>query len=180
MKLVSLIICSLLPLSAQATNLVATTSIEEKDCVTIASDSLDEEPEVDYYQGECQGLGGYRVYVEGGDLRYNINLGYGNTKIDLIAPPSFHSPVGSKVYWTYERNDEGVSYNAFVYTMSYQSYDTVDEIPVDREVAYIVRLDKESSCVVDVVIDETPLLEKALTKAQNVKGKPCIKQTGVN
>ena len=101
-----------LPIAAQAVGVSfesysAYTSVKPEDCITVESDSLlpPEEREIDFYTGQCAGFGAYSVIVSGGDARYNLDLKYKDTLIELDKLMSFHDLGSDKVEWRYIRLD---------------------------------------------------------------------------
>ena len=56
------------------------TDVAPSTCLTLmSSEGVDTE---DYYAAECPGMGGYRIFISGGDLRYNLSPEYQNKSID--------------------------------------------------------------------------------------------------
>lgn len=59
---------------ANAELLSVYTSVRDSSCVIYDAASLHKNPEIDFLDEECVGLGGYQVMISGGDLRYPLHL----------------------------------------------------------------------------------------------------------
>lgn len=136
---------------AMAANDSFYTSVAVKDCLTIESSELDENAEIDYYYGQCPGIDGYQVYVQGGDIRYNLQLAYNGIAIRLPQLASFHDLGSEKIEWRYKRTDSGVILKSLIYRLSYQDYDQETGEMFDTSKLYVVKLDGTQSCVVKEV-----------------------------
>lgn len=117
------------------------------DCVEISAAT--EEAPIDFYEAECKAFGGYRLLIEGGDLRYGPMLSFGETTVDLNRPGSFHDVGSTKIEWVYQHqiDSEGagrIEWKGLIYRLS------VSSIEGDREdsILYSVRLDGHKSCLI--------------------------------
>lgn len=156
------------------------TSVEGKHCALIDSSELLPEAEIDFSKKHCPGIGGYDVEVSGGDIRYNIKLGYGGTDIPLPHIPSFHD-LGSKVIeWRFSREEGGnngfkkMKLWALIYRIrsfganSRENFDTL----------YVVRLREEKSCAVAAFSKHSNPnadLNKLALEAAEDETLPCLK-----
>lgn len=136
------------------------TSIAKKDCVAISSSQLEKEPEIDHYHGECPAIGGYRVFVSGGDLRYDIKLNYHDSVIILPQISSFHEPASTKIEWRYERHKDKIRYSALIYRISSHVVNQ-DGKSSNKNTLYIIRLNQEKSCFIGKVSSQSRMNEKA-------------------
>ncbi len=155
------------------------TSVLSSDCVTVASSELETDPEIDYYDAECSALGGYQVFVRGGDIRYSLELSYNGVQIPLPRPASFHDLGASKIEWRYERqyseHNSGIVYTALIYRLNYESYDAQKEEFVSTDELVVVRLKGEKSCVIGQIEEQEKMnvLARALADDKNAQ---CVGQ----
>ena len=140
------------------------TSTKTSACRTISSNP----DEAGSYEGECAGVGGYKVRVLEGDLRQSL---------DIISPtkkkselklwerfPSF-SAVGEKLEW---RTKAGVPY-----ALIFRYYVADPSGGKGSQYLFVTKLGKSSSCIVDVVDPMAKQNEKAREIADSSAGKPC-------
>lgn len=142
------------------------TSLKVSDCTTMAAHYLlpEEEQEVDFYQVACPALGGYKVGIEGGDLRYSLVLSFLGTNIPQPSLLQFHN-VGETAEWRYIAGfaapvvDEPV-YTALIYRLNYADYLPNGDV-VDKSKLVVVRLAEEQSCVVGIVEEQADMNDVA-------------------
>lgn len=139
-----------------------------KDCVQISS-STDQAP-IDFYEGECKAFGGYRLTIEGGDLRYHPSLSFGDKKIDIQTPGSFHDMPSNKIEWVYKHSvdKEGsgkLQWVGLIYRLSQATEDGEKDI----QVLYVVRLDGVKSCLVGTTQSNTHAREMAYNSKPGCK-----------
>lgn len=150
------------------------TTVHHADCITIDSSNIDPNAEVDFYRGECPGFGGYRVTVEGGDVRYSLNLSYRGVKIPTVKLGPFHDMHGSSVTWRYKRhvgpNENTIEYKALIYALEYADA----EGNMDNVLHVVVALRGNKSCVTAKIKDSPGAIEAIATVADNPKA-PCVK-----
>lgn len=154
------------------------TNIDYKSCVTVDSSELHSEPEIDFYTGECPALGGYRVTISGGDIRYSLKLNYNGVEIPTVRPGGFHDLPSSKIEWRYERvgswGNYGVNYKALIYRLNATvDYDDSTGNPISEDMLVVVRLKREKSCVVGIVKQQADMNKKARKIADNMNAS-CI------
>ncbi len=118
------------------------------------------------YHASCPAKAPYQLEVEGIDLRYGLNViydGSDNKKTDDSKPkhtvrywyPQFFQ-VGDTVEWRYSQNKQGQkNYHALIYRVysanqSADYSDNGDENGMekrDKQELFVVRLDKDKSCI---------------------------------
>lgn len=156
------------------------TDIETSKCVVISSSELDGEEGVDYLTAECPSFGGYRLMVSGGDIRYSLDLSYEGVEIPMVKLSSFHDLPSAKVEWRYVRSNVEwtpvVTYTALIYRLNRQVDPQTDE---NKDMLIVVRLNKDKSCVVGVVDQQTDMNVKARRIADDIDAK-CIDPANVN
>lgn len=171
-----------LGVSAHAKPLSIHTSIADVDCVINESSELEKEPEIDHFTKECPGLGGYRVIVSGGDLRYGITLDYQGTQVALDYQGSFHEPGSSKIEWVYERqpilgardNPSEAKYLALIHRINYQTMNENGDLGESTKL-YVTKLAGKDSCVVGVVAAVKDMNAKATALGAKAQSLPCLK-----
>jgi hypothetical protein len=174
--------------SANAEALSSYTGVNvEKDCVVAASSETQKDAEIDFLEAECPGLGGYRVYLEGGDLRYGLKLGFGNKKIDIDKTSAFHDMGSEKIEWVYERtvkdvkeedfiiSKHGIKYLALIYRINYSKYDEKTEKETNTTKLIVTKLNGEKSCVVAEVEASDDMNAKAKAIAAKSASLECPK-----
>ena len=148
--------------SAQAKSVY--TSTKTSACRTISSHP----DEAGSYEGECLGVGGYKVRLIEGDIRQTL---------DIISPtkkkselklwemfPSF-SAVGEKLEW---RTKGGVPF-----ALIFRYYVADPSGGKGSQYLFVTKLGKSSSCIVDIVDPMAKQNEKARELADASAGKPC-------
>jgi len=168
--------------SAPAFALSHHTSVDPKDCVVAESSELDKEHEIDHKASECPGLGGYRIFVAGGDVRYSITLGFGQKQMELTKVGAFHDVGSKKIEWVYERpqrkDDEfsediaQVKYLALIHRISFPKQPDDDKW---TSRLYVTKLAGENSCVVGVVEASDKMNDKATAMGLKAQSMECLK-----
>lgn len=157
------------------------TSILPKDCVIYSSSELEAEPEIDHLNSECTGLGGYQIFVSGGDLRYPLSLVYNNKEIKLTNYMGFHEVGAEKIEWLFDRTTDGkVTYKALIHRMNFAQVEGKD-----KSVLIVSKLNKEKSCAVAVVKaskaePSNDMNVKARLIAEKAQSMSCLKSTTTN
>lgn len=148
------------------------TSLKVSDCTTMAAHFLlpEEEQEIDFYQGTCPALGGYKVGIEGSDLRYSLVLSYQGTNIPQPKLLQFHD-VGETAEWRYISGFAGPVvnepiYTALIYRLNYSDYLPNGDV-VNKSKLVVVRLADEQSCVVGIVEQQADMNDVARTIADD-------------
>ncbi|MFM6929065.1 MAG: hypothetical protein ACKOX6_11415 [Bdellovibrio sp.] len=139
------------------------------DCIVV-SQSTDESP-IDFYSSECKSFGGYTLKESGGDLRYGPELSYKDTEIDMQRPGTFHNLGSQKIEWVYDitRGEEGdgeINFKALIYRLSVAD---INPTKKDKSTLYVVRLNKEKSCLIG-----TASSNEAARKLANDSSAKCV------
>lgn len=148
MKLTLIALAALAPMFAQAATKVEWKSVytdTAKDCVVVSA-STDRAP-IDFSASECKSFGGYRLLIDGGDLRYGPSLSYSGKSLEIGRPGGFHDPAGTQVEWIYRRevDEEGsgkLQWKGFIYRLSVTNEDGNSS----RQELHVVRLDGAKTC----------------------------------
>lgn len=157
------------------------TSLAPKDCVTLDSDSLHPNPEIDFYEAECPAFGGYQLTVGGGDLRYHVGLSYNGKSIELVSPPSFHD-VGAKAEWRFKRIEKtgdgdykplSAEPIGLIYRLNMDSYDENTGKNKTIQELVVVRLKGSESCVIGRVKQSGKMNIEAQALADKLDAK-CV------
>lgn len=150
------------------------TSLSEESCVVIDSTDLNPDAEIDFLTAECPSLGGYQVYVAGGDLRYSAQLKFSGKDLPNVELMAFHS-VADKMEWRYRRigsaEDRKVEYTAAIYRLNYQDMDP-DSNPIETSMMVVLRLKGAESCLLGTIPASKDMNEKARALADNMSA-PC-------
>lgn len=153
--------------------LSAYTSVDSKDCVTYQES--DDSSEIDFYTGECAGLGGYQVIVSGGDIRYDLSLKKDGQEIKLSNYSGFHDLGSDKIEWLYERSTENaVIYKALIHKLSINIYDESTGEQKDEEVLLVSKLNGTNSCTVAEVKKSPRMNELAREIAEKAENMSCL------
>lgn len=151
------------------------TSVQTDDCATYDASDLHPNAEIDFYTGECPGLGGYQVMISGGDLRYPLHLVYGGKKITLTQFLTFHQLGSNKIEWLYERSSQGkVTYKALIHRMGYDSYNPETNMAESTEALIVSKLDGANTCSVAVVKKSANMNQKAREIAEKAQSMKCL------
>jgi hypothetical protein len=140
------------------------TSTKTSACRTISSNP----DEGGSYEGECRGVGGYKVRLHEGDLRQSLDIISPTKKkseLNLWQSFSSFSAVGEKLEW---RTKAGVPF-----ALIFRYYVADPQGGKGSQYLFVTKLGKSSSCVVDIVDPMQNQNEKAREIADNSAGKPC-------
>jgi hypothetical protein len=182
MKAILIALLSLVAYSASAQMQSVYTSVDVKDCVTVTSSEMDKGP-IDFYTGECPAMGGYKVTITGGDIRYNLDLSYEGVRIPTLKPMQFHDMGSSKIEWRYKRtgsdwNSYQVEYTALIYRLNLDSYNPATGESKPQDTLVVVRLNGASSCVVGMVEQQANMNQKARQIADNPAAS-CVNEENI-
>lgn len=122
-----------------------------KDCVAVSS-ATDQAP-IDFYEAECKAFGGYRLTITGGDLRYHPELYFGDTKIEIETPMSFHDTASTNIEWAYTHTIDNEGSGTLVWKALIYRLNSVDSEDPNKnsETLYVVRLKGKMSCLLGQV-----------------------------
>ena len=143
------------------------TSTKTSACRTISSNPN----EGGSYEGECTGVGGYKVRLLEGDIRQTLNLVTPAKKKFELNFWGFYggfSYVGEKIEW---RTKGGVP----VALIARFNVASGDDSKKSTSYLMVSKIGKTQSCVTDVVLPQTNQNEKARELADAAFGKPCKK-----
>ena len=148
MKLFLIAIATLAPVLSQAATKAEWKSVytdTAKDCVVVSAST--ERAPIDFSSSECKSFGGYRLLLDGGDLRYGPSLSFGGESLEIGRPGAFHDPSGTKWEWMYrhEIDEEGsgtVEWKGFIYRLSVSN----EEGTGSTNQLHVVRLDGAKTC----------------------------------
>jgi hypothetical protein len=147
------------------------TDLASEKCTTIESNS----DEGGSYQGECAGVGGYKLEVLEGDLRQTINVIAPNRKkfeLELWNKVSSgFSAVGDKAEWRVVRTGKTVKPTALIFR--FNASDNPEKPVQNTSYLIVVKITKTSACVTDVVKSAANANETARRLADNSADKPC-------
>ncbi|MGE5085932.1 MAG: hypothetical protein ACM3MG_06485 [Bacillota bacterium] len=154
---------------AQKTQTASKYTDMKADCIVV-SQSTDESP-IDFYSSECKSFGGYTLRESGSDLRYGPELNYQDTEIDLQRPGTFHNLGSQKIEWIYditqgEEGDGEINFKALIYRLSVAD---INPTKKDKSILYVVRLNKEKSCLIGTVSSN-----EAARKLANDSSAKCV------
>ena len=159
--------------SAQSNRSVYT-SVGEKSCRTIKADSS----EAGSYVGICAGVGGYKLQVEEGDLRQNIQVitpSGQKHSLDLwtVVGSSFSS-LGEKAEWRVRTQRGKVVPVALIVRYNLSSPDDSTKITSYLAVAKITAA---RICVTDKIAPGADANVAARTAADKSADKPCLESS---
>ncbi len=163
--IVAAVLC--LSFAAIAQNQSIYTSTRTASCRTIVSDPR----YAGSYEGECKGVGGYKIRLLEGDIRQTINIiTPARKKFELGFWTFFggFSSIGEKVEWR-------VKNGAPVALIARFNVAEGDEGKT-RSYLMVSKIGKAMSCVTDIVEPMAGQNEKARELADSASSKPC-KQT---
>lgn len=151
--------------SAYAQNKSIYTSTKTSSCKTISSNAN----EGGSYEGECRGVGGYKVRLLEGDIRQTINIITPARKKYELNFWSFYggfSSIGEKIEW---RTKAGVPVALIARFIVADAEDST------KNTSYLMvsKIGKAASCVTDVVLPQAKQNEKARELADAASSKPC-------
>lgn len=155
--------------AAAAQNRTVYTSTRADACRTIESNPN----EAGSYEGECPGVGGYKVRLLEGDIRQTINIitpGKKKFELNFWGYYGGFSSVGEKIEW---RTKAGVPVALIA------RFNVAGAEDSSKSTSYLMvsKIGKTSSCVTDVVMPGPKQNEEARTLADTASSKPC-KATG--
>jgi hypothetical protein len=157
--------CLLLTVSTFAQNKSVYTKMDSKSCRTISSNPN----EAGSYEGECLGIGGYKLRLLEGDLRQSINVltpAKKKFELNFWQYYSGFSAIGEKVEW---RTKKGVP----VALIARYNVANGDDSTKNTSYLLISKIGKKESCVTDVVLPSKTQNEEARKLADEASSKPC-------
>jgi hypothetical protein len=167
MKTITLTTIALIALAsfAAAQNTSTYTSTTNKACRTISSNPN----EAGSYEGECPGVGGYKLRMLEGDIRQTLNVrtpGKKTFELNFWGFYSGFSTVGEKVEW---RMKGGVPVALIA------RFNVADAEDSNKNTSYLMvaKISKSASCVTDVVLPGPKQNEKARQLADKASSKAC-------
>ena len=143
------------------------TSTRTASCRTISSNPN----EAGSYEGECLGVGGYKVRLLEGDIRQTINIIAPSKKKFELNFWGFYggfSSIGEKIEW---RTRGGVP----VAVIARFTVANNEDSSKSRSYLMVSKIGKAMSCVTDIVEPGSGQNEKARTLADVAADKPCKK-----
>ena len=163
---------------ATSRQVILETSLKETSCILIDADSLHENPEIDFFNSECPGIGGYRVLFKGGDLRSYITLNKDGNMSTLRLPMtdtdfvSFPYVSSENIQWAFNViNNEKIQALGLMFDMSGQ--DESADTHKDVKYSVIAKFTGKSACVVAKLKQENEeskvLALETLKKASSLK-----------
>ncbi len=169
MKRITLLAVFVLVLSgiAAAQNKSIYTSTKTSACRTISSNP----DEAGSYEGECNGVSGYKIRLLEGDIRQTLNIiTPAKKKFELNFwgfYPGF-SYIGEKIEW---RTKAGVPVALIA------RYNVSNPENEKKSTSYLMisKIGKKESCVTDIVPPGAKQNETARTLADAASTKPCMK-----
>ena len=169
MKKIILLAASIFVLSgiAAAQNKSIYTSTRTGSCRTIESSNEGDGS----YEGECTGVGGYKIRLLEGDIRQTLNIitpGRKKFELDFWGFYGGFSYIGEKIEW---RTKAGVP----VALIARFNVAVSDDTQKSKSYLMVSKIGKTMSCVTDVVDPQANQNEKARTLADAAPGKPCMK-----
>jgi hypothetical protein len=161
------------------------TPVSEESCILLDADSLHKNPEIDFFDSECPGLGGYRIRFKGGDIRSAIDVSYNKSTLDgwnstYESHGQFPNVEGSGIEWrvVVKSNQNGDTKSipyALIYKVTGTDPDNMDKLLSH----YVVKLAQEKSCAFGYVHEKDP--KTAIAKARymadiQARSMPCPKR----
>ena len=122
-------------LNAYAANDSVYTSVAQKDCNVTESSEFKRNPEIDFLTMFCDGKGGYRVKISGGDLRYPLFLISGGRTITLTEISAFHELGSDRIEWRGPANT-----NRFTSLIYQDDFECQNAINYDKSCATILKV----------------------------------------
>lgn len=150
---------------ATAQNKSVYTNTKTSACRTIKSNPN----EAGSYEGECPGVGGYKVRLLEGDIRQTLNIITPAKKKFELNFWNFYggfSTVGEKIEW---RTKGGVPVALIA------RFNVANNEDSSKNTSYLMisKIGKTKSCVTDVVLPQVGQNEKARELADAASSKPC-------
>lgn len=158
-----LLILATVPAAAAAQNRSVYTST--RTCRTIKSDTR----YTGSYEGECPGVGGFKLRLLEGDIRQTLNVITPAKKKFELNFWGFYggfSSIGEKVEW---RTKNGVPIALIARFIVANPEDSA------KNTSYLMvsKIGKDGSCVTDIVLPQANQNEKARELADAAPAKPC-------
>lgn len=137
------------------------TSVAEKNCTTLES-----VPEHEgYYHASCPSKKPYKIEVEGGDLRYGLQVVFAGKTLRYWVPEFFD--IGNTVEWRSHRKNGQKIYHGLIYRMYRANYSDTGESLADKQELVVVRLDKQNTCILGTIPASKHMNVKARKLADN-------------
>jgi len=141
------------------------TSTKTKDCKTISSNP----DEGGSYEGECKGVGGYKVRLIEGDIRQTLNIitpGKKKFELNFWGFYSGFSSIGEKIEW---RTKAGLP----IALIARFNVANSDDSTKNTSYLMISKISKTLSCVTDVVLPQANQNVEARKLADAAATRPC-------
>lgn len=155
----------LFALPAIAQNQSVYTSTKTNACRTIAANPN----EAGWYEGECRGVGGYKIRLIEGDIRQTVNIitpARKKFELNFWRFYSGFSAVGEKLEW---RTKKGMP----VALIARFNVAGADDSGKSTSYLMVAKIGKAMSCVTDVVVPSPNQNEEARKLADQASTKPC-------
>jgi len=147
------------------------TSLETKACKTLSQ--TDEE--AGSYEGECPGIGGYKLRLIEGDIRQSINVitpGKKKYELDLTGHVSGgFSSVGAKAEWRVTR--KGRIQTPIALIIRFNVSDNPENTSIITSYLVVSKITKNQICITNVVKPGAKANEEARKFADSSADKPC-------
>lgn len=163
--MIAAFVAALFTVNGIAQNKSIYTSTKTSACRTISSNPN----EAGSYEGECKGVGGYKVRLIEGDIRQTLNIitpARKKFELNFWAFFSGFSAIGEKIEW---RTRGGVP----VALIARFNVATTDDPPGSRSYLMVAKIGKTSSCVTDYVEAGPKQNETARELADIAQTKAC-------
>ncbi len=154
--------------SALAQNASVYTSTRTGACRTISSDPNG----AGSYEGECPGVGGYKVRLLEGDIRQTLNIitpAKKKFELNFWSYYSGFSAIGEKIEW---RTKKGVP----VALIARFNVANAEDSTKSTSYLMVSKISKTESCVVDVIMPGAKQNEEARISADAAATKSCKTQ----
>lgn len=137
------------------------TSVAEKNCTTL--ESIPEH--AGYYHASCPSKKPYKIEVEGGDLRYGLQVVFAGKTLRYWVPEFFD--IGNTVEWRSHQENGQKIYHGLIYRMYRANYSDTGESLADKQELVVVRLDKHNTCTLGIIPASKHMNVKARELADN-------------
>ena len=151
-------------------------------CTVTASSETDPNAEIDYFDSECSGRAGYRVFHNGGDLRSWLEFKVGTAAnfrvqggIKTSLPITFAYVAGSKLEWRSTVSGGKTEPFAIIYRVAGQDESDMKHFR-DVQFLQIAKLTKTGACVVGTVYatgNPTANLEARIIADRDARAATC-------
>lgn len=148
-----------------AQNASVYTSTKTSSCRTIRSTSAG----AGSYEGECNGVGGYKIRLLEGDIRQTLNIitpAKKKFELDYWGFYGGFSSIGEKIEW---RTKAGVP----VALIARFNVADADDPTKSKSYLMVSKIGKTNSCVTDVVLPMANQNDEARKLADAASAKPC-------